>query len=264
MAEPGLIDAYLVELGYSVARLPDRDDIVAETEDHLRSTVDALVAGGASPADAEHQALARFGSAALVSRVFLEEAKRGAAVSTTFTRRAGIAAVAAPVLLLTALATGSIASSRQPLSGVSVILAIGGVGAAAVALAGLRKRHGGLGLIGRVAFWLAVVAVPLALPWGYAGLVVLAVEIGLVVLLYGVAMLRAGILPRAAVGVFAFTWPGWAPVAWVITELGDDANKYAVFPALATLAAFMWLGWAMWREPALDVRTHAGAGPLAV
>lgn len=41
-------------------------------------------------------------------------------------------------------------------------------------------------------------AVPLAMPWGYAGLVILAVEIGVVVLLYGVAMPRAGILPRAA------------------------------------------------------------------
>ena len=184
-------------------------------------------------------------------------------MSTTFTRRAGLAAIAAPLLFLGALAFGSIAHSRQPLSAFSAVLAIAGAGAVAVALVGLRKRHGGLGLIGRVAFWLAVGAVPLALPWGYAGIVVLAIEIGVIVLLYGVAMLRAGILPRGAVGVFAFTWPAWAPIAWLITALGDDANKYAIFPAAATLVAFMWLGRAMWREPALDVRPHAGIGPLA-
>ena len=131
------------------------------------------------------------------------------------------------------------------------------------ALVGLRVRHGGLGQLGRVAFWLAILSVPIAMPFGYAGIVVLAVELGLVVALYGIAMLRANILPPLAVAVFAFTWPAWAPVAWVITELGDDANRYAAIPVLATLAAFMALGLRMWREPALDARRMTPQGPLA-
>ncbi len=35
MADDGLIAAYLRELDYSVARLPDRTEIVAEAEDNL-------------------------------------------------------------------------------------------------------------------------------------------------------------------------------------------------------------------------------------
>ena len=35
MADDGVIAAYLRELRFSVARLPNADDIVAEAEDHL-------------------------------------------------------------------------------------------------------------------------------------------------------------------------------------------------------------------------------------
>ena len=261
MAEPGLIDSYLNELRYSLGKLADVDDVLAEIADHLHESVDGLVRAGASRPDAESQALARFGSPPLVARVYAEEAKRGGAVSTTLTRRAGLAAVIAPPLMAGSLVVANLSHSQQPGSGIGVA---GGLTAAALfvfALVGLRYRHGGLGLLGRIAFWLAIVAFPAAMPFGYAGFVVLAVEFGVVVLLYGVAMLRAGILPRPAVALFAFTWPAWAPIAYLITALDDDANRYLTVPIGLTLGALMWLGWAMWREPALDARPTSG--PLA-
>lgn len=258
MGEPGLISAYLTELRYSLDKLRDVDDVIAEVEDHLTTSVEHFVAAGMNAADAEAQALARFGSPALVARVYAEEEKRGTAVSTQLTRRAGVAAMVAPPLMIGGVVTASLASSTQPGSGIGVVASLIAVAAFVFALVGLRRRHGGLGIVGRVAFWLAIVAFPAAMPFGYAGFVVLAVELGVVVMLYGVAMLRAGILPWPALVMFAFSWPIWAPIAYLITEVGGDANQYAIFPIAATLLGFMWLGRAMWREPALDVRTNSG------
>lgn len=264
MGEPGLIPAYLTELSYSLSRLDDVDDILVEVEDHLRTTADRLVAEGITRADAEAQALARFGTPSLVARVYAEEAKRGTAVSTRFTRRAGLAAMTGPPLMVGGIVVAGIGGgSRQPFSGLGVAMALAAIAALVVALAGLRKRHGGLGVLGRIAFWLAIAACPVALPFGWSGIVVLAVELGVVVMLYGIAMLRAGILPWPAVVLFAFSWPLWAPIAFAITQLGDDANKYGMFPIGITLLGFMWLGRAMWREPALDVRA-GGHEPVAL
>jgi hypothetical protein len=58
-------------------------------------------------------------------------------------------------------------------------------------------------MLGRIAFWLGVVAIPVALPFAYSGIVVLAVEVGLIFVLLGVGMLRAQILPRVPVVLFA-------------------------------------------------------------
>jgi hypothetical protein len=261
VGEPRLIRAYIDELRVSLGTLEDLEDVLAEVRDHLEQSADSHVRNGASRQEAELRALAQFGSAGLVARVFSEEAKRGGAVSTTFTRRAGLAAMAAPPLMIGGAAVANASNSTQPGSALGIAASVAAVGMFVLALVGLRARHGGLGTLGRVAFWLAVLAVPIALPFSWAGLVVLAVELGVVVALYGIAMLRAAILPRVAVSLFAFTWPAWAPVAWLLTLAGEDANKYAAIPLLVTLGALMWLGLAMWREPALDAR-HTG-GPLA-
>jgi hypothetical protein len=258
VAEPCLIDAYLNELRFSLGKLRDLDDVLAEVADHLELSADQLVRSGLARHDAEAQALARFGSPALVARVFAEEAKRGGAVSTTLTRRAGLAAMVAPPLMIAGGLGANAASSTQPGSGIGAAACLAATAMFVFALVGLRVRHGGLGLVGRIAFWLAMLAVPVAMPFGYAGIVVLAVELGVVVSLYGIAMLRAAILPPVPVSLFAFSWPAWAPVALAITAGGGDANTYAVIPGLVTLAALMWIGRALWREPALDARSTRG------
>jgi hypothetical protein len=263
VAEPGLIAAYLTELRFSTSKLADLDDVVAEVEDHLLMTVEANVARGMSQADAEAEALARFGSAELVARVFIEEDKRGGAVSTTLTRRAGIAAMLAPPMMLVGGITANAGHSEQPLSGIGVTLCTAATAAFVYGLIGLRARHGGLGILGRFAFWLGVVAIPVALPFAYFGIVVLAVEVGVVFILLGVGMLRARILPPVPVALFAFTLPASALVWSALEAAGVDRRGIdIVLAAVVTFGAYMALGLAMSREPALDVRS-SGTGPLA-
>lgn len=264
MAESDLIAAYLSELRYSVARLADVDDIVVEAEDHLLASVDSAVANGASRVEAEALALARFGSAPLVARVFNEEANRGGAVSTRITRQAGFAAMLVPLLVVIGQ-FGNLAIDNGALHGVAV--AVLGVALACFAFAvwGMRKRHGGLGRWGRVAFWLFIASPFIAAPFTWqAGAAFLAVQL-VVVTLLGIGMIRARILPVLAVGFFTL-----APAATLLTAIAisltvkGDTDQY-VFTAGAMVMALglALVGLAMWREPALDARSSSGTGPLA-
>jgi hypothetical protein len=130
VAEPRLIAAFLTELRYSAARLANIDDVVAEAEDHLLASVEAGIASGRSQADAEAQALARFGSAPFVAHVFIEEAKRGGAVSTRLTRRAGLAAMLSPLLMIVgAFGNEAVPASEGALHGVFVSVRVDACGA---------------------------------------------------------------------------------------------------------------------------------------
>jgi vacuolar-type H+-ATPase subunit H len=80
-----------------VRRAPRRR-LLAEAEDHLRSSADELVSAGRSAADAEREAVARFGAAADVARGFAH-----AAASST--ARAAVAWAAAVFLAYGATAT---------------------------------------------------------------------------------------------------------------------------------------------------------------
>lgn len=264
MAEPRLIAAYLTELRYSAARLADIDDIVAEAEDHLLAGVEAAMARGSSPADAEADALARFGSAPLVARVFIEEEKRGGAVSTRFTRRAGLAAMLAPVFMtIGALGNEAVPASDGALHGVFVMLLVAAFGAFTIAMWGLRQRHGGLGGFGRAAFWLFVASPVIAAPFMWGAAVAFAFVQLVVVALLGIGMIRARILPVPAVGLFTI-----APVATIVTAAALGAagvGDALVVPvgAAGFAMGLVWVGWAMWREPPLDVPGRSGPGPLA-
>lgn len=260
MAESRVIAAYLTELRYSVGRLGDADDIVDEASDHLHAAVDALVAGGTARVDAEHQALARFGSASLVARVFAEEARRGAAVSTSLTRRAGAAAIASVVLIGVGEA-GNEMIRRGAFHGVAVAMIVAGFALFAVALWGLRRRHGGLGSIGRIAFWWFVLSPLLALPGGYAAGWILLAEWLLILSVLGVGMIRAGILPTPAVVLSTITPFAAVTVALALSVAGIDLGNWAYSFAAPAGVGCVWLGWAMLREPALDV--HQSDEPFA-
>ena len=263
MAEPGLIPAYLTELRYSVARLADRDDIVAEAEDHLLASVDAGMERGLRRADAELAALARFGSAELVARVFAEEANRGGAVSTRLTRQAGIAAMLVPPLLAVG-ETGNQTIDRGALHGAALGLLAAGFAAFTFGLWGLRRRHGGLGRWGKSSMWLFLASPFIAAPFGWgAGVAFLCVQL-LVLCLLGIGMIRARILPTVAVALFTFTPAATLLASAAVSTGSGDTGPY-LLPAgiLVSALGLAWLGAAMWREPALDVRPSAGTGPLA-
>ena len=84
----------------------------------------------------------------------------------------------------------------------------------------------------------------------------------LVVTLLGIGMIRARVLPVPAVALFTLAPAATVAVAALLTVMGLDAARYAPIGVVAFAVGFAWVGWAMWREPALDLRSPNG-GPLA-
>lgn len=259
MADDGLISAYLRELGYSVARLPDAGDLIAEAEDHLREAADRLVGDGRSASEAEAEAVARFGSAALVAKVCFIESKRGASVSTTRTRTAGLAAMLTPLLLVVGQYL-NITVDRGAVHGIGVALLVAAIPTFVFGLWGLRARHGGLGRLGRVAIVCAVIS-PFLTFAGYVGLVAAIGLAGLAVVVLVIEMLRANVLPVVPLVLLAAGPVGVLVVVVGITTAGGDAGDLWAYPVLLTAVGFVWLGWCLWREPAVD--SPHRHGPLA-
>lgn len=254
MADDGLIMAYLRELHFSVARLPDADAIVEESEDHLLEAAEHLTREGRSRAEAEAEAVARFGSAELVARVCLTEAKRGVAVPTTKTRYAGLALVLAPISLVVG-AIGNVAVRRGSIHGLAVMLMVAAFPLFVYGLWGLRTRHGGLGRIGRAAFILAVVSPILSFAAAYGAAYLFALLLGIAVIMFVVEMLRASVLP-----VVPLLFLAAGPVAYLLVSIGlaiavGDAGAagQGLFLALSLSGVgLVWIGSYLWREPAVD------------
>ncbi len=100
MTAPGTIDGYLDALLASLAVDPGRARrILAEVEDHLRASASSLETGGMPPAEAEREAIARFGPPARLARELGGVAPRslrrlGIEAVTTLALTAGIGLVA--------------------------------------------------------------------------------------------------------------------------------------------------------------------------
>lgn len=257
MADDGLIAAYLRELRFSLARLADVDDIAAEAEDHLLEATERLMASGLGIREAESEAVARFGSAELVARICITDAKQGASVPSTQTRRAGLAAVLAPFLLVLGQ-LGNVLTDRGGVHGVAVTMLTLSFPAFALGLWGLRARHGGLGRLGRAALVLVIVAPPVSLLAGWGAPFVFIPMIAIAQLVFAVEMLHASVLPVTPLTLFA----GGAVAALAevlaaaaITAAGHDAGDAAyllVLPLGLTAVGFVWLGHNLWCEAAAD------------
>lgn len=260
MAGDGLIAAYLRELRFSVARLADADEIVEEAEDHLLEAVEYLL-DGRSRVEAESEALARFGSAELVARICVAESKRGAAVPTRRTRLAGLALFAAPIALVLGHLGNVSTDKDNALHGPAVFVEVLALPLLMVGLWGLRKRHGGLGRAGLIAFVLALAAIPVGFG-GYPGFFAALGLLACALLIFAVALLRARVLP-----VLPIVMLGLGPLVgsilvlggWVFTHDGEAVHGLIVTIGFVAIAA-TWLGWAMWSEPAVD---RPRVGPVA-
>lgn len=268
MAGHDLIAAYLTELRVSLGSTADAARILEEADDHLAESVERLVAQGVAPVEAEGLALARFGSASLVTKVCKTESRKGAAVSTTFTRRAGLAAAIAPVLLLFGAWGNAYFESNDGLNGqlhgLAVISVVTGVSAFIFGMVGLGARHRGLGRFGKAAFILMLLSPFVSAPFGWGAGAVFLLVLGVAVSLLAIGMLRAGALPVIPVVIL-----GVAPLVgitfYVIGELmgGDPTDEQAWFfalPLVLMVGAMGWLGWYQRNEPALDRPT--GPAPL--
>lgn len=258
MADDGLIAAYLRELRFSVAKLADADDIVAEAEDHLLEAMERLTLSGRDANEAESEAIARFGSAALVSRICITQARQGASVPTPRTRRAGLAAMLAPLLLLVGQ-WGNAVTERGGVHGAAVAMLTFSFPAFAFGLWGMRARHGGLGQLGRLALVLVLIAPPVSLltaGWGAPFVFIPMVAVAQVV--FAVEMLRASVLPATPLALFAAGGTAALAemaVAVLVTAAGGDAGHataWLALPLVLTTAGFAWLGWRLWCEPAAD------------
>ncbi len=152
MAEYALIDGYLDALRTQVRWRRDVEDLVAEVEDHLYSTVERFEARGTDRKLAQRQTLERFGDPDLMAEAFASTPRGGIAVPTKFTKTAGTAAVAGAALWAAAVAyfamAGQLDSEWLPVFLVFMILVVAAGVMTMMTSIALRERHGGLGPLG--------------------------------------------------------------------------------------------------------------------
>ena len=104
-----------------------------------------------------------------------------------------------------------------------------------------------------------------AAPFAWVALIAWAVQMLIILTVLGVSMLNARVLPRAAVALFAFTPLAALALMPVVDWLYKPEEGPWLLSFLAPVGlAFLWIGWAMSREPALDVRTTDQSGPMAL
>ena len=252
MADHDLITRYLVDLRRSVRTLDGADDVVDEAADHLLSTVESLTATGMPRADAERVALERYGPARRVGAAYVQQSYRHGAVATEYTRRTGIWVLVLAILVLI-LGLDVVPDS------VSEPAYVVGIVAFVRVIRGICRRHGSFGPWGALAFLLGFAAV-------VVGIVVQAASIltetaalpaagtaarfvfSMAIVCAAVGMLRARILPAPAVVLGMFPVMPTNPV----DALPLSPSFLEAFLAASWIAGLAWIGWAMWREPALD------------
>jgi hypothetical protein len=263
MARYGLIDGYLDTMRTEIRWRRDLDDVVSEMEDHLYSTVEVLLASGVESQSAQRATLDRFGEPDVLKAVYASTPTGGIAVPTTFTRRAGLfALISAGFWLATAglfvfgrdSGDGEVAAYMIFSAG---ILIAGGF--LLLAMIGMGKRLGGLGVLGMSGLVVTSAGVALSLlAWAipfWMGLQ------GIGLLLFGIAALRSDLAPRWStmlasagfvLGVIAF---------FALTELEVGAqDSYGDYPVaweasfvvgtvIVSLGLIGWGGWLRNEEP---------------
>jgi len=241
MAEPDLIEAYLIHLHRCIRFRRDAVDVVAEAEDHVREAVERLCRSGADPIAAQRITLERFGDPMVVARALSVTAHGGIAMPTAFTRAAGTAALASAVawvLAAVALSFDGLQGMGENLYLTFLIPIMIAAVTTAIALAGLLSRVGGRRDFGTI--------VGLVLAFSAAAMMVLAWAWLVWTMLIAAAALIAVLKARAAlVGAGATDWllvAAW-PAALATFVIADrmrlgDVDTYGDYPG-AVLAAFL-------------------------
>lgn len=207
MADYILIDQYLGRLRQETRWLQDAEEIAEEVADHLLEAVEQRIDRGLDRLTAQRRALTEFGDPDLVGRAFASSRTGGAAMPTQFTRRAGYALIASAFLWLGGLGihyAADVADRTRPWEGLpqtlymigALVLVAAGLLAAAGIL-GVNRRHGGsLGLRGRMAFWLYLIAgITVFATWFWGAW---ATALGIGAALIGTALIGSGIAPRSS------------------------------------------------------------------
>lgn len=205
MAEYVLIDGYLDAFRTQVRWRKDVEDLVAEVEDHLYSTVERFEARGTNAQLAQRQTLERFGDPDLMAEAFASTPRGGLAVPTKFTNTAGFAAIAASALWVAVVAIfwiGSAGDFDDTPAGLAFFASMVGAGAlTAWATAGVRQRLGGLGWLGLVGLVILGIGVAVSIVVFWAIPLWMGVQ-GLGMLLVALAAWPIGVAPKPATAAY--------------------------------------------------------------
>jgi hypothetical protein len=276
-------------------RRAPRRRLLTEAEDHLRSAAEELVRGGRSAADAEREAVARFGAASDVARRFAHAAASSTARAAVAWAGVAFLAYAATAVFFAGAAPNWLrdfphgAPSMLALQVAAVALAVTAVRALhwrrTVAIDEERLRFIANGALtaalalaaGAVAELLVALTRPAAAPWGEASalIVVFAVAAGVCIaagLAAVVGHARAsglGALPARPAGTSSRGYPTLAEdVEAVAPMLGGLARAALRRPGwmCAAVAGAAFLAVVIAQLPGTDVAHHASVltGALAV
>lgn len=276
MANYALIDGYLESLRSSIRWRRDLDDVIAEVEDHLISATERFEARGTERVAAQQRTLDEFGDPKVLAVAFASTPTGGVAVPTTFTKSAGQLAILSAVAWIIGLIAVAVSAglpdatrtdpTRFVADGQTVAWMIGAFSLLAggvlmvVAMLGLYRRHGSLGILGIGGLAITAIGVPILLVlWAYA---LWMTVIGLGVLLFAISLLRRDLTPR----LWTIIWGGgmaagastWYILRWLEAGNPDQWGDYplAVGFALPIGVVIMAVGlagvgqWLRSEEPA--------------
>ncbi len=258
---PTTIDDYVDDLRKRLRGVTDVDDVLAEVDDHLRAAADDLTTSGhLDRVAAEQRAVAEYGAPAQVAVGFRRGARQGGAIPTRFTKLSGLAAMATPLMLV----VGSLMNqgpAKGPVHGIGVALQVLAFPMFVIAVAGLIRRHGGLGRLGWTILALILVTPVLPFVLSYYGVVLGIVLLAGALGLLAVGLYRAALLPRPAL-LLLFSTPVWIMLAALgVTLTGGDAGWWWwSLPAIPVGIALAWFGWTLWRETPLTPVPAVRAG----
>jgi hypothetical protein len=227
MARLDLVDTYLAALAERMRWRSDLEDVLAEAEDHLYTTVERLTVGGSTVEAAQVAALHRFGRPDVIATAYARTSQGGLAMPTRFTHSGGTLAIASAVLWSVVLVAWWLAGAAGMTPSDPELTAaylIYGVGAAALLGAGVTsvlsmlavdQRLGGLGVLGKAGLAVMSLSVVLSL----AAWVFLAWGIALAAgtAFFAAAMRGHGQAPRTATLAFG-AGPTIGVITWMIVR----------------------------------------------
>lgn len=278
MADDLNVDAYLEAVRRQLRGRHDRDELLDEIEDHLRSTIEHHRATGNDPENAVVETLRAFGEPATIAAA-LADANGSPAVPTTFTHGIGsVAMVGAGVWLLLPICFWSAhlversgtdweGSPRLFFMVGMVSLAAGAVVALLTMLA-LRQRQGGFGPVATVGVGITGLAAA-------ASMIAWAIPLWATLLALGclpvaVAAYRHGAAPAQWAVVFGLAWPVGMGTLLVLRavefgemdEWGDYPQAYLTGMTVGSVlmtAAVAGLGLWLRSEQPVDTDTRGPA-----
>ncbi|MGI9584777.1 MAG: hypothetical protein ACR2N7_04235 [Acidimicrobiia bacterium] len=250
MANYALIDGYLESLRSSIRWCSDLEDVIAEVEDHLISATERFEARGTERMAAQQRTLDEFGDPKVLAVAFASTPTGGIAVPTTFTRTAGLLAILSAIawiigLIAVAISAGLpdrngdptqfIASSQTVAFMIGAFSLLAGGLLMVVAMIGLYRRHGSLGILGIGGLAITSLGVAtLLIAWAFALWMTL---IGLGVLLFAISLARRDVAPR----LWTIVWGGgmaagaitWYVLRWLEVGSPDQWGDYPLAVAFA-------------------------------